>query len=149
MHLYITTRGIKDAVNKWINDLSAQWYPYPLKKGVTRESLKKFYPNGVPEPTPTSIALQMAVRPIQFWELAFPKNDLQSVQKMIWGKNGAGNQGWKFKALYGAMRKMLGAKKVPKFDENVQQRYILKNDFVGVDPIGIKDDKEGEFGEGI
>ena len=56
------TRGIKNDVDAFINDLQAQYFPFDEKN---------------------KIAAQFAVRPVQFWEMVFPEGSLPEVLKML------------------------------------------------------------------
>lgn len=122
MHLHIVTRGIQHKVKKFIDDLSSQYFPY--------------------EDTGRGIAL--AVRPIQLWELVFPKNALHQVCKTIGTSE---NMTEKEKIMAAGLRTLLGSKRLPRMDlKNVLPRMVLKND-VAVYPIGYKEDKNWPSGE--
>lgn len=122
MHLYLITRGIKHDVDRFINDLQAQYYPF---KSKSKENLH----------------VQLAVRPMQLWELVMPEDQLPSVQKMIFDKNTSIRKLHEVKLA--VFRKMLGAKKIPKFDEKLPTRIIYKEN-IGLYPIGIKKDHYNE-----
>ena len=120
MHLYITTRGIKHDVDRFINDLQAQYFEYPH-----------------PEQDKKPLWVQLGVRPIQFWELVLPKESMPSLMKTLWGTNPEPHP--KFKYQLGIIRRLLGAQKLPTFDEKLLTRIIYKNN-VAIYPIGVKDD---------
>lgn len=68
MHLYILCRGIKHDLDRFINELSSKYLPFDHKtkgKGV----------------------LQVSVRPIQLYEVVFPKEHLSSIVNTMGGKN--------------------------------------------------------------
>lgn len=115
------TRGIKHEVDRLINDLQAQYFPYKIPKG---EKAGDYY-------------VQLSVRPVQLWELAMPENHLQTVMHTLWdGQNKVLD---KYKMGLGMIRKMLGVQKIPKFDDKIPKRIVYK-DNVAIYPIGIKED---------
>ena len=126
MHFYALVRGIKHDVDRYINDLQAQYFPYEVPH----------QPKGY---------VQLAVRPIQLFEFVFPKDSLQEVLMTIspdihqWH---VGNPPqWKSQDKYiWALRKMLKAKEIPVIDPKTPRRLIY-NFNVHVQPIGIKDDE--------
>jgi len=124
MHLYCLTRGIKHDVDRFINDLQAQYFKMPnYAKGNI---------------------VQMGVRPIQFWEMVFPKDELDVVLPTVIHGGHKFNVWEEF--LMKRLRAMLKAKKIPVFDENSPRRMIYHQN-VECTGIGIKDDidhpKEG------
>jgi len=142
MHLYIMTRGIKHKVDELINDLQAQFFPFKCKMKDG-----KLDPNGEEQIVP----LQLSVRPIQLWELVMPKECLPEVMKTIWHTEPLpAHTTFMQKAKLESIRMALGAKKAPKFKDykDLKFRVIRKND-VACYPIGIKEDDERSFGEGI
>ena len=64
MHLLILVRGIKHEVDRFISDLQAQYWP--LKHREVKDAL-----------------VQLGVRPIQLYELIFPKEALPDVLATI------------------------------------------------------------------
>ena len=123
MHLYIMTRGIKHEVDRFINDLQAQYYPYRVGK-------KKHY-------------VQLGVRPIQLWEIVTPKESMPEVMATI-GIDGKNK--YRFSPQRTMLRKLLHCKKLPKLDPKTLKRIVYK-DNVGVYPIGVKADEETETHE--
>ena len=118
------TRGQKEAVDRFINDLLAQYYPFNYKG---KDNL-----------------VQLGVRPMQIWEIVMPEKCLGNVQKAIWDTNAHMDLG--FKKQLGAMRLALGAKKVPTFDEKLSYRPVQRQD-IACYPIGIKADRYDNNGE--
>ena len=116
------TRGIKHEIERFINDLQAQYYPYKAGK-------EKYF-------------VQLAVRPIQLWELAFPKDALFNVMNTVF-PNGT-NVRWQFKMPLNSMRLALGAKKVPKLKPEEMKRIVYFNN-IAVYPIGIREDKKNKL----
>lgn len=71
MHLYVAVRGILEKINRWENDLSAQYYPYKLSP----ENAKRFGSEiGM---------LQTSVRPIRFYEIVVPEQAMPSLLRKI------------------------------------------------------------------
>lgn len=64
-HLYMLTRGQKDLVDNYINDLQAQHFSYK------------------PNPHTAPGYLQLGVRPVQLWEITFPREHLNEVLATI------------------------------------------------------------------
>lgn len=130
MHLDVITRGIKHEVDRTMNSLQAQFFPYKYKG-------KNEY-------------LQFGVRPIQFWELTFPKPCLPDVQKMIWKTNeNMETHANMIKTPSMMIRKMLKLDKVPAFDEKIPLRLTYISPAVAFHPVGIKEDVQKDWGESI
>ncbi|MAH51806.1 hypothetical protein CMI37_38675 [Candidatus Pacearchaeota archaeon] len=113
------TRGIKHEVDRFVNDMSAQYYPYEINK-------QNHY-------------VQLAMRPIQLWEMVFPKDALQSVMRTLWDEtqpNVNMAKGIPLKVI----AKTLGAKKIPNLDMTMPKRIIYK-DNVAIYPVGTRNDK--------
>ena len=68
MHLYTLTRGIKNRMNEWENDLSAQWMPlnFKLPDGSIKEGRVK-----------------LAIREVKLHEIVFPKEYEEAVMGLI------------------------------------------------------------------
>jgi len=122
MHLDIITRGIKRNVDKMIADLGSYWFPWPG----------------------SGMDVQVAVRPIQLWEIVMPRANLHDVMRMLWnGTNPHNEHGFKEWAGTKALQKALKLQPIPKFDEKIP-RYRLYNQDMSIVPIGVKDDKDHE-----
>lgn len=123
MHLYLMTRGIKHCVDWFIRDLQAQYFPY-----------------GEP-----GNYVQLSVRPVQLWEVVFPKEAFNEVCGTI--LNSTENR--KDIGLpMAALRKALGAKKLPKLDFTKLPKRLIYKDFVATYPIGYRPDaiwKDGKL----
>lgn len=122
MHLYILTRGIKWSVDEFVNDMNAQPYEYMLKG-------KKMW-------------AKLAMRPIQLWEVVFPKTALPNVMNTLWDKQPKHTLGREM--LLNSMRISLNAKRIPTMDLSAGKRFVHK-DFVAIYPVGIKEDNESEI----
>ena len=109
------TRGIKNCVDRYISDLQAQYFEYGGKGNY----------------------VQLAVRPIQLWEVAFPKESFKEVCGTL--HNSTENR--KDIGLpMAALRKVLGAKKLPKLDFTKIPRRLIYKEFVATYPIGYRED---------
>ncbi len=120
MHLYMLTRGIKHEVDRMIRELSSQYLPFTWKK-------KK------------KMLVQVAVRPVQLWEVVFPKEHLDPLVKSL-GGGGIPLHQKKYGKWVTFLRKLLGAKKLPK---NLKtDKYIpFHNQATGTVIVGIKEDE--------
>lgn len=114
MHLYVLARANKPELDRWVNDLLAQYVPYEYAKGKTG-------------------SLQVSVRPIQLFEIVYPKK----IHKTIL----AGIQPYDDRCgrLPGIIRKLLGLKPI--------RHRVKPNDFakrfphVSIIGIGTKEDR--------
>lgn len=135
MHIYFATKGIKFEVDEFINQLSAKFLPWKWRKD---------------KDSPLQDAtLQLSVRPIQLWEVGFPKEHYDLVATTIFGKGGqemglTGNDGekvvkhtWLNKFLWG-IRKALHLNPVYPYKED----FIMpvRKNFIQTIPIGTKED---------
>ena len=125
MHLITATRGNIHDVNRLISELQGKYLPfeYEGKKAL----------------------LSMLVQPIQLWSFVFPEPALQTVLHTIPDTN------WhvdKSKLPFYAIRKALGAEKVPPMDKttNGLPVYLRNTELMH---IGIIKDKFNEKGECI
>lgn len=132
MHIYFVTRGINHLVNRFVEDMSFQYLTYPMTVGTGQK---------------TNIAVQLALRPIQTWELVFPKAHLQLVMNTLWKKEACDKEGnimnrKEVNFPMAVMRKQLGAKKLPPMIPGA--RLPVNRENIGFYPIGYKDDKNWE-----
>lgn len=122
------TRGIKNDVDNFINDLQAQFFPYGKKK---------------------EIAVQLAVRPVQFWELVFPEESLPDMLKMLEyhtteREEVMGKIAW--------IRRALKAEKIPDIDLSQTPKRFIRHKNLATYFIGLKKDKKfpkGKMHEGL
>jgi len=68
MHLYTLTRGIKQCMTQWENDLSAQWMPLNYK--MPDGSIKKG-------------RIKLAIREVKLHEIVFPKEYEETVMGLV------------------------------------------------------------------
>jgi len=126
----MVSRGQKDKVDNFINDFQAMFHPY-----------------GSPDANGNRMHLQLNVRPVQLWELAFPKEHFKLVLNTIAPTfNNTDGRQREMKLLQN-LRFLLNAKKIPLMDLTNEPRRIVRGEAVGTYPFAIKDDqvwKEGE-----
>ena len=121
MHLYLLTRGIKHEIDRFVNDMQAQYFPFKHQGKDT--------------------FVQLAMRPIQLWEIVFPEPELHNVLKTIFPEGLQHDDGLFRKLQLTALRKMLKAEKMPKkIDEKALGRMMYNNSFIAKYPVGIKKD---------
>lgn len=140
MHLFLATRGIINSVDALIRDLQAQYYPMSFTD--TEGNVK-------------DAAVQMAVRPMQLWELVFPRGSLHQVMRSL-DIGGYDHPPTKHMDRYMAlMRKLMKAKKLPEIDPVGAKNIIAPRDRpnVHIAPIGYKEDeditRDGKTFEGL
>lgn len=147
MHLYVAARGNLDRLKRWENDLTGKYNPYLINAGRRTTDNKGWLV------APVWGMYQLAVRPIQLYEIIFPEHAKDAVLGMIQPYGGYGIKPLKTKILRGALSKMLGIdlEEIPevKPEEGVVDqegnftppRNFLIRDGVDVLGIGIKKDK--------
>lgn len=143
MHIYMITRGIKHDSDRFINELSTKYLPFDYAG------------------TPSFV--QVAVRPIQLWEVVFPQEhyDLMMNTLFCGTKNGLPPELEKFNFLVKILRKKMGIIEAPDYAANPANKMILYDNNVQRTCIGIKKDpyrnmsgaysdtKENGFFEGL
>jgi hypothetical protein len=136
MHLYVLARGQADRMQRWINDLNAQYLPFK------HPALKK------------EGKIQLSVREMKLLEICFPEEQLDEVLKIV-----RPQQNLPYFRLIRVLRRFLGkvedcpaydTKGVNSGDSGVLGTgwsfYRVLNDSVAVHAIGIKRDKRDEKG---
>ena len=119
MHLYVLTRGILSATKQWENDLAAQYLPFTvLEKGKKK---------------PSKYLAQLAVRPVNLYEIVFPEECLQDVLGMVKPNNAPG----KLSRFIKMFTRMMGLKKIPDY----KPKITPPGDGVTVMGLGLKKDK--------
>src|SRR3990167_2477808 len=133
MHLYVMARAQIDRLNRWEADINRKFMNYT-------------YGHQHPEATGNGDITglyQLNVRPIRFYEIAFPEPMVNNVLSML-----APGKAWskRYDPMIWGMRKALGLEKMPEF--KVQIKEELKNpgewldrNWVDCTGIGIKKDK--------
>ena len=80
MHLYLAVRGILDSINRWENDIAADYRPMP----ITEKTAKIIDPNAIPYPDGKYYGtLQTSIRPIRFYEVVVPKIMMPGILRKI------------------------------------------------------------------
>jgi len=133
MHLYLITRGIKHDVDRFVKEMTSKYLPYTWRDPKTKKLEK-----GV---------VQVAMRPVQFWEVVFPKEHRDVILNTLWPqtrkevcKGHFGNIATqKFKWILARIRKLIGIKEIDPNYKNVPCLALWKNniEFIGV---GEKED---------
>jgi len=136
MHLYVLAKGIKPDLEKWQNDLLAQYLPV-WEKGVLKKA-----PDGKQH------VVQLAIRPIQIFEVGFHKENLDMVMNVIGTGDYILNRYPLLKMGAEAFRGIMGLKQVPtpKNPIGLLQPYNAGKS-VAVVPIGLKDDVINKDGQ--
>lgn len=122
MQLIIATRGIKHDVDRFIGLLQGVWLPFQYQD--------------------RTMSLQVGVRPVQLWELAFPKEHLQLMLRTLWDEEITRRAG--FKTPLALLRKALKLKKIPDIDKSIQPplKMPIYKQNVGIHPIGLHEDED-------
>jgi len=126
-HLYIVTRGIKHLADEFIKQLSCKYLPMKVFKGDVAGIDKT-----------QNCQVQVAVRPIQLWEIVYPKEHQDLMLNTLLGGTQGGTNHKKHQKFANMMRKVLGIKKIPKYKTDL--KLPIQNASVDVTAIGVKDD---------
>lgn len=149
MHLYVVARGQIDRLRRWENELSSKYFPYMISAGRRDNTNTKWL---VP---PQYGMLQLAIRPVQLYEIVFPEEALTDVLKIIQPYGGYGISPKMIK-FFRKLLKMgkIELKDIPKVEPDmgvldkdgnfIPPRTFSYRDFVDVMGIGIKEDKKVE-----
>lgn len=128
MHLYLLTRGIKKEVDDWITQLQGKYLSYKKSKDW-------------------SGSVQVQVRPIQLWEIVYPKEHNELVLNTLIGEpdckgigGGTITQHKKHQKFIYALRKILGIKPIPKSWATNKIMAMHLGDHIERVGIGIKED---------
>lgn len=128
MHLYLIARGSKDRLDRWVNDCLARYYT--IQPGFIGDNNVKVSQQG-------KYKLQLSMRPIQLYEVVFPKESLNDVVAALQPYGGYGIK----RSWLNALRKLLKLKPIP---QKIPPTFDLNRDFVDICGIGIKEDKMKE-----
>ena len=134
------TRGIKTDVDRFINDLQGKYLPFTINSEADAKALNIKGGKG-------TYQVQVAVRPIQLWEIVYPEEHNDLMLTTIFG-NKQGAKGVthqkKHRPFVAMIRKWLGVKKLPDYDDKAALPiYKANTEFVG---IGVKEDYKLEDG---
>ena len=122
------TRGDKDCVAKFANELSAQRMPWTAKDKKGKN---------------VDLIVAATLQPIQLWNLGFPKENLDIVLNSLEPQDQSHGIG--VNLPMSMIRKALGAKKMPKCKDKSKVFPIYKK-HVQILGIGIREDQENQFG---
>lgn len=122
MHLYIVTRGIKHDVDRFITELQGKYLPFR-------------YPDKDNKLVPC--AIQLSVRPIEFYELAYPEESHKMIMNTLFPETIDGQHGW-YKSILKMIRKMLKLEELNKV-EKTDTMPIYKNN-IEIVGVGLKKD---------
>ena len=132
MHLYVVARGQYRWLQDWVANLSARYLPYKHTKDQ---------PPGM---------VQISVRPVQLFEIAFPEPCLERVLGMVWPYDGGNTKpptegsgptliGKVYKKLLG-MSRIVGLKQIPFVKKSPEWQLVNPHAYVGVTGVGLKKD---------
>ena len=126
MHAYFITRGIKQDVDEFVKWLETRSLRLPLKDKDGKESV---------------IPLQASLRPVQLWEFVFPENEKDAVLTTLKFHEKPPADSISMKLKIAALRKMLGAEKIPEFKTD---NRMLMPDFpwVAITALGVRYDEK-------
>ena len=122
MHFFMATRGVKDVVDRYINDLLAVYFRWSETQRYKNDKV-----------------LQLQMRPIQLWDVVFPEEHTKRAMSII-----CPTHGWdeRCKPMAAVLRKALRVAGMPK-EYNFGKkdiRGIPSSAYVSVIPIGMKPD---------
>ena len=124
MELYVLAEGQIDNLNRWMQDLNAQWLPH-YKDGVEVPKQKR----------------RLLIAPVQLFKIAFAKEELDNVISMVCPPDDYVTRKYDMGFLGKMIRKKLGLKECPV--PTMINPYMQPNAYdkaVAVMPLGIKED---------
>lgn len=140
MEVVFAVRGEISSLNKFITTLQGKFLPFNIKlneKGEPDENGKEHKMN-----------FQLGVKPYQIYGVSFPKEHKDKVLASIFGGGATHKEDYnRFDKWIAIMRKFLGLKPIGKFKTDEKLLIVNENlDFIG---LGIKEDKQHGWGEGL
>ena len=122
MHIYAITRGTVPVVSQFYKDLTSFNLPYEYQKGKMGH-------------------LQIGMRAIQLWEIAFPEKYLDLVNATLTDEREtqAGGKYGVSEAKIFALRKLLKASKLPSLNPKVLSLPVFKKD-LQILKVGMRKD---------
>lgn len=133
MHLYIATKGIKNEIDQFITELQGKYLPFKWRDKPG-------------DPLEDS-CIQLSVRPIQLWEIGYPKESHDIVCTTILGKDYQGVMGndgkkpvvhkWVNKFIF-FFRKLLHLKPIPPY--KTDKIMPIRRQNMMIIGLGCKDD---------
>ena len=136
MHLYIITRGIIHDAERFVKELSSKYMLFP--RHTTDISGAKII---------KPCALQVSVRPIQLFEIVFPKEQLSCMVNTLGGAKALeGQESVGYLKKYAKwFRKLMHLNPIENIDATVMPLPVYR-DNVEIIALGTKPDKEFEDG---
>mgnify|MGYP003146204257 CR=1 FL=1 len=128
-HLYVLARGIKPVLDTWVNNLLSRFYPMAWKDKHGNNTMYN---------------AQLAVRPIQLYEIVFPKTATNEVLSLI--KPGRGNKRPREKKYLSWIRRIMGLDPMPDEWDDIPKSDMINREGLGIMGIGMKEDKSDENG---
>jgi len=122
MHLYLLSRGVKNRMSEWENDLGAQWMPLNYKM-----------PDGTIKPG----RVKLAIREVKLHEIVFPKEYEESVMGLLNPSVGKDTQIGKWTSIIPKLARFLGLKKPIK---KWKRSNIIDSNGVSCLALGTKED---------
>lgn len=131
MHAYALIRGVKHLSDYFISQLQGKNLPYKVKKGAAGFKAGDYH-------------IPVGVRPIQLYEITFPKEHKDLMLTTIFGKKLNSEQYKKNKIGVSFLRKMLGVKPIPEYDDKL--KLPITKDHIEIFGVGIKEDENFKDG---
>jgi len=151
--IFFITRGHKDHVDKFVEQMKSQWFPLDMKVPVTDTLGRKF-------DVQKKDFIEAQMRPIQLWEYILPEAYMDPMcqalglhhEKENYFDKEPGNQanssfisGFGAKGYLEALRIALKAEKLPKADASKPRwAFPIYRNFVNILGIGWRKDQTGE-----
>jgi len=155
MHIVFGTRGVQHVVDMWHTQMQGCWLPWTrrnLNVCLCGRTIKEHESEDCPckdfQPRAETQNIQVALRPVQFWEVVFPKEHLNIMLNTLGVKPKGISEPAGLNKYAFLLRKGMGLKPVPdvipatdKFPVPIQHMHIF--------PIGIKEDitEDCDFGK--
>lgn len=116
MELLLAIVGPKRSVDKTLSDIQKLRLPFTFKKHDG-----KGFVNG----TKKNYAMNPVARPLQIYSIVFPEPCRDKMLTTILGQSASTkHHSWKHNKIFWALRKALGLKRIPKYEN--KEVYVLK-----------------------
>lgn len=137
MEFIFATRGHIDCTEKFIRNLRSVWMKFQFTDPVTKQKAE---------------AMEMNVKPLLLWDIAFPKEHLDTVLNTLvkdrkQHKKDMKKRYWFLSTAFNQLRKLLKLKPIPMKKEG-NSAFPVYTENVEILPIGIKEDGTFLDGEG-
>ena len=124
------TRGIKEASEKFIKELSSKYVTLPMtnkKNGKIKD-----------------VATVIHIRPIQLWEVVFPKEHRDTLLTTLFPDNKGKSNNKGAERIFEWIRRFLPMKPIPK-EWDMSKKYMVDGEGVDRIALGIKEDAIGDY----